>query len=111
MDRFLDLQDTNELSIGDEITIHNTGAYSMVLAPLFIEEIPDFSLQDDSSIHSCRESPFILKAESFYDFVVDSVYLVSRKFADRFVGVKDGVYVAVDADKVTAVECPLDCFF
>ena len=55
MDRFLDLQDTNELSIGDEITIHNTGAYSMVLAPLFIEYFPSVIVYDGNKYIIARE--------------------------------------------------------
>ena len=55
MDRFLDLQDTNELSIGDEITIHNTGAYSMVLAPLFIEYYPSVIVWDGNKYIIARE--------------------------------------------------------
>lgn len=55
MDRFLDLQDANELSIGDEITIHNTGAYSMVLSPLFIEYYPSVIVKDGDNYIVARE--------------------------------------------------------
>ena len=55
MDRFLDLQDTNELSVGDEITIHNTGAYSMVLSPLFIEYFPSVIVRDGDNYIIARE--------------------------------------------------------
>lgn len=55
MDRFLELQDTNELSVGDEITIHNTGAYSMVLSPLFIEYFPRVIVKDGDNYIVARE--------------------------------------------------------
>lgn len=55
MDRFLDLKDAKELSIGDEITIHNTGAYSMVLAPLFIEYFPSVIVKDGNKYMVARE--------------------------------------------------------
>ena len=55
MDRFLDLQDTKELSIGDEIMIHNTGAYSIVLAPLFIEYFPSVIVKDGNKYIIARE--------------------------------------------------------
>ncbi len=55
MDRFLDLQDANELSVGDEITIHNTGAYSMVLSPLFIEYFPSVIVKDGDNYIVARE--------------------------------------------------------
>lgn len=55
MDRFLDLQDENELSVGDEITIHNTGAYSMVLSPLFIEYFPSVVVRDGDNYTVARE--------------------------------------------------------
>lgn len=40
MDRFLDLSDVKELTVDDEVIIHNVGAYTMSLAPLFIEYFP-----------------------------------------------------------------------
>ena len=55
MDRFLDLYDENELSVGDEITIHNTGAYSMVLSPLFIEYFPRVIVMDRDNYIVARE--------------------------------------------------------
>lgn len=55
MDRFLDLQDAKELSVGDEIIIHNTGAYSMVLAPLFIEYFPSVIVKDGDNYMVARE--------------------------------------------------------
>lgn len=55
MDRFLELKDANELSIGDEITILNTGAYSMVLSPLFIEYFPSVIVKDGDNYMVARE--------------------------------------------------------
>ena len=55
MDRFLDIQNANELSVGDEITIHNTGAYSMVLSPLFIEYFPSVIVKDGDIYIVARE--------------------------------------------------------
>ena len=55
MDRFLDLYNENELSVGDEITIHNTGAYSMVLSPLFIEYFPRVIVMDRDNYIVARE--------------------------------------------------------
>lgn len=55
MDRFLELKDANELSIGDEIEIHNTGAYSMVLSPLFIEYFPSIIVKDRDNYMVARE--------------------------------------------------------
>ncbi len=55
MDRFLELLDANELSVGDEIAIHNTGAYSMVLSPLFIEYFPSVIVRDGDNYIVARE--------------------------------------------------------
>ena len=55
MDRFLELKDANELTIGDEITILNTGAYSMVLSPLFIEYFPSVIVKDGDNYMVARE--------------------------------------------------------
>ena len=55
MDRFLELKDANELTIGDEITILNTGAYSMVLSPLFIEYIPSVIVKAGDNYMVARE--------------------------------------------------------
>lgn len=73
MDRFLDLQNTNELSIGDEITIHNTGAYSMVLSPLFIEYFPCVIVKDGNNYIVAREKwgtkEFIQKNHLYNEFI------------------------------------------
>lgn len=65
MDRFLDLSNKKELSVGDEITINNTGAYSMVLSPLFIEYYPSVIVKDRDKYMVAREkwctSEFIQK--------------------------------------------------
>lgn len=55
MDRFLELQNTNELSIGDKIMIHNTGAYSIVLSPLFIEYFPSVIVKDGTKYIVARD--------------------------------------------------------
>ena len=55
MDRFLDLQDELELKEGDEIVIHNVGAYTMSLAPLFIEYFPSVIVEDGNHHLVVRE--------------------------------------------------------
>jgi len=52
MDRFLDLNNQPELQIGDEVTINNVGAYTISLAPLFIEYYPSVIVKygDDYSV-------------------------------------------------------------
>ena len=55
MDRFLELQDELELKEGDEIIIHNTGAYTMSLAPLFIEYFPSVIVEDGNHHLVVRE--------------------------------------------------------
>lgn len=55
MDRFLDLTDQKELCEGDEITIHNVGAYTMSLAPLFIEYFPAVMVKDGDDCQVVRE--------------------------------------------------------
>lgn len=54
-DRFLDLQNAVELSIGDRITISNTGAYSIALSPLFIEYFPSVLVKDGDNYSIARE--------------------------------------------------------
>lgn len=55
MDRFLDIADQKELCVGDEITVHNVGAYTMSLAPLFIEYFPAVVVKDSDGCHVVRE--------------------------------------------------------
>ena len=55
MDRFLDIADQKELCVGDEITIHNVGAYTMSLAPLFIEYFPAVVVKDGDDCQMVRE--------------------------------------------------------
>lgn len=54
-DRFLDLENAKELSIGDLVTIHNAGAYTMVLSPLFIEYFPSVIIKDGDNYTLARE--------------------------------------------------------
>lgn len=55
MDRFLDIVDQKELCVGDDITIHNVGAYTMSLAPLFIEYYPAVIVKDGDDCQVVRE--------------------------------------------------------
>lgn len=55
MDRFLDLSEEKELNVGDEVAIHNVGAYTMSLAPLFIEYFPAVIVKDGKDYHVARE--------------------------------------------------------
>lgn len=55
MDRFLDLSDEKELNVGDEIIIHNVGAYTMSLAPLFIDYFPAVIVKDGADKQVVRE--------------------------------------------------------
>ena len=56
MDRFLDLNDQPELQIGDEVTINNVGAYTISLAPLFIEYYPAVIVKDGDNYSVAREA-------------------------------------------------------
>lgn len=56
MDRFLDLNDQPELQIGDEVTINNVGAYTISLAPLFIEYYPSVIVKDGDKYCVAREA-------------------------------------------------------
>lgn len=55
MDRFLDLIEQKELCVGDEIIVHNVGAYTMSLAPLFIEYFPAVIVKNGDDHHVVRE--------------------------------------------------------
>lgn len=55
MDRFLDLTEQKELCVGDEVAIHNVGAYTMSLAPLFIEHFPAVIVKDGNDFQVVRE--------------------------------------------------------
>jgi len=55
MDRFLEIADQKELCVGDEVTIHNVGAYTMSLAPLFIEYFPAVVVKDGDEYQVVRE--------------------------------------------------------
>lgn len=56
MDRFLDLSEQKELCVGDEIVIHNVGAYTMSLAPLFIEYFPAVIVKNNNDFQVVREN-------------------------------------------------------
>lgn len=56
MDRFLDLKNQPELLIGDEVTINNVGAYTISLAPLFIEYYPAVIVKDGENYSVAREA-------------------------------------------------------
>ena len=56
MDRFLDLNDQPELNMGDEVTINNVGAYTISLAPLFIEYYPSVIVKDGNDYSVAREA-------------------------------------------------------
>lgn len=55
MDRFLDLIEEKELCVGDEVVIHNVGAYTMSLAPLFIEYFPAVIVKNGEEYQVVRE--------------------------------------------------------
>lgn len=55
MDRFLDLTEEKELCVGDEVIIHNVGAYTMSLAPLFIEYFPAVIVKKGNDYQVVRE--------------------------------------------------------
>lgn len=55
MDRFLELANQKELREGDEITVNNVGAYTISLAPLFIEYFPGVLVKDGDNIIVARE--------------------------------------------------------
>ena len=55
MDRFLDIEDQKELCVGDKVTIHNVGAYTMSLTPLFIEYFPAVVVKDGDDCQIVRE--------------------------------------------------------
>ncbi len=55
MDRFLDFSEEKELSVGDEVVIHNVGAYTMSLAPLFIEYFPAVIVKKSDDYQVVRE--------------------------------------------------------
>lgn len=56
MDRFLDLNNQPELQIGDEVTINNVGAYTISLAPLFIEYYPAVIVKNGDDYSVAREA-------------------------------------------------------
>ena len=55
MDRYLDLSEQKELCVGDEVVIHNVGAYTMSLAPLFIEYFPAVIVKNGDDCQMVRE--------------------------------------------------------
>lgn len=54
-DRFLDVADETEICVGEKIEIKNTGAYTLSLAPLFIEYFPDVYVKEVESYRLVRE--------------------------------------------------------
>lgn len=54
-DRFLDVENETEIRVGEKIEIKNTGAYTMSLAPLFIEYFPDVYVKETDSYRLVRE--------------------------------------------------------
>ena len=54
-DRLFKLRDADELSVGDIITYHKVGAYTMCLAPLFIKYFPDVYVNDNQRLIKVRE--------------------------------------------------------
>lgn len=55
MDRFLDFSEEKELSVDDEVVIHNVGAYTMSLVPLFIEYFPAVIVKKGDDYQVVRE--------------------------------------------------------
>lgn len=56
MDRFLNIYDKEEILPGDIIEIYNCGAYTLSLAPLFIEYYPKVIVKDRNSYQTVREA-------------------------------------------------------
>ena len=56
MDRFLEIEKQKELKVGDEVTIFNVGAYTMSLAPLFIEYFPTVLVKEGDNMEEVREA-------------------------------------------------------
>lgn len=54
-DRLFKLRDADELSVGDIITYHKVGAYTMCLTPLFIKYFPDVYVNDNQRLIKVRE--------------------------------------------------------
>lgn len=54
-DRLMTLNQEQQLKVGDTLTIHKVGAYTMCLTPLFIDYFPVVYLQDDDSLKVIRE--------------------------------------------------------
>ena len=54
-DRLFKLRDAVELSVGDVITYHKVGAYTMCLSPLFIKYFPEVYLKDNGELIKIRE--------------------------------------------------------
>lgn len=55
MDRFLSLENEQEMQINDTIEILNCGAYTISLAPLFIEYFPKVIVKDNDTYTIVRE--------------------------------------------------------
>lgn len=55
-DRFAELIEDNKLCIGDEIVVYNVGAYTMSLAPLFIELFPCVIVTEDNTQTIARDA-------------------------------------------------------
>ena len=54
-DRLFKMRDASKLSVGDRITYHKVGAYTMCLSPLFIKYFPDVYLKDGGELIKIRE--------------------------------------------------------
>lgn len=54
-DRLFDLRNSKELAVGDLITYHKVGAYTMCLTPLFIKYFPDVYVRENEKLTLVRE--------------------------------------------------------
>lgn len=54
-DRLLELREKRALTVGDLITYHKVGAYTMCLTPLFIKYFPDVYVKDNDQMLLVRE--------------------------------------------------------
>lgn len=54
-DRLFVLSNDRKLSVGDKITYHKVGAYTMCLTPLFIKYFPDVYLRENGALTKVRE--------------------------------------------------------
>jgi diaminopimelate decarboxylase len=55
-DRIFVCNNQPELSVGDRITYHKVGAYTMCFTPLFIKYLPDVYVKNNNEIKHLRQA-------------------------------------------------------